>query len=79
MADFIKTTDLQSKPTAGIVGTPQFNTDGDSFGKVMTADTTNSDAAQINITASEENLAKKYKNPNVKQDVEPAGNSQYEY
>ncbi len=34
----------------------------------MTADTTNS-GTDLNITASEQNLSAKYKNPNVKQDT----------
>lgn len=70
---------LNAKPTGGVVGTPVFNEGGDEFGKVKTADTKNTDAAEINITASTENLSAKYKNPRVKQDVESVGNNQYEY
>lgn len=71
-------TDLKSKNTGGVIGTPQFNTEGTNFGSAEGADIKNSDAAQINISASEQNLSKQFKNPAVKQDVEPKGEGQYE-
>lgn len=78
----IKTTDLNTKDTGGVIGKPVFNTDGDIYGKIMTADTTNSDAAQINITASEENRSAKWKNGESidrKAGVPEKGQDQYMY
>lgn len=79
--DYIKKTELNAKSTGGVIGTPGFNESGDDYGTVKTADTTNADAAEINIIASEENRSAKWKNGESigrKAGVPAEGENQYE-
>lgn len=74
--EYIQKTDLESKPTAGVAGTPQFQ-DSDTFIPSSSADMKNSDS-DLNQTASSENLSAKYKYPRVSEDVPPQAQGQYE-
>ena len=67
---------LDSKPTAGVVGTPTYQ-DATTLISTKSADMTNSDT-DLNITASNENLSAKFKYPRVSEDVPAAGRNQYE-
>jgi len=74
--NFAKSTGLDPKGTAGIVGVPSM---GEGYGMPAmnsNVDITNSDTT-LNTTNSEENLSAKYKYPNVSQDVPEKGRGQY--
>jgi len=79
---FAKQTNLDPKQTAGVVGTPTF--DGSGMGQAgymypslnSNVDVRNSDTTLM-ATASTENLSRKYKYPNVSQDVPAKGRGQY--
>ncbi len=74
--NFAKPTGLDVKGTAGNVGTPSM---GEGYGMPAmnsNVDITNSDTT-LNITNSEANLSKKYKYPQVSQDVPEKGRNQF--
>ena len=75
--DYIKTTDLQSKTTAGAVGTPSFGGYSQDIIGTKSADTTNS-TTDLNQTYSQENRSAKFKYPNVQQDIPSEAKNQYE-
>jgi len=71
--------DLKTKKPVGGTGieSPQYKDGVAVLATTLTAPTTNP-GTTLNGTASGENLSAKFKNPNVKQDVPPAAQNQYE-
>lgn len=75
--EFAKPTSLDAADTGGPVGKPTMGTDFGMEGAQAPSlnpnvDVHNSDTTLM-ATASEENLSRKYKYPNVKQDIGPKG------
>lgn len=64
------------KPVGNGVNAPVYKNGVEQIASTMSADTKNS-GTDLNGSASSENLSKKFKNPQVKQDVPEAGRNQY--
>ncbi len=74
-SDFIKSTPLDTKTSAGMVGSPSIGT-GYIPTPPMSASVTGP-TGLVETTYNHENLSKKYKNPQVKQDVPELARNQY--
>ncbi len=82
--NFAKQTPLDTMDTAGVIGQPTFDSGGMSQEGYLrphqnaNVDTKNSDTTLM-ATASTENLSKKYKYPQVHQDVPALGRTSVQY
>lgn len=75
--NFAKSAPLDTKISAGVIGTPAIGLGYGMPSMNAGVDITNSDTS-LNTTASTENESRKYKYPNVSQDVPEKGRNQYQ-
>lgn len=76
--DYAKNTPLMAGETAGVIGTPSIGGDY-AMGGIMKSASVTGPTGLVETTASNENLAAKYKYPNVSQDVSPLGQISSKY
>lgn len=74
--NYAKSTALNTKTSAGVVGTPTIG--GDYVPVPMKTASVTGPKGEVETTASTENLSAKYKYPNVHQDVPTKGQNQFE-
>jgi hypothetical protein len=74
--DYAKSTPLDTKTSAGIIGTPHIG--GDYVPVPMKTASVTGPIGLVETTASNENLSKKYKYPQVHQDLTPLEKNQFE-
>ncbi len=74
-SDFGKSTPLDGKNTAGVIGTPSIG--GDYVPTPMKSASVTGPTGLVETTYNHENLAAKYKYPRVSQDVPEKGRNQF--